>query len=125
MIFSCALSMVIPLRTLLIGLGKTPVFAMLIAAIGCYEGMRVHGSADSVGQQTTRSVVLAIFFIIVADAIFSIIFSKDGFMMTTDDNIIEVTNLSTYLGDTWVNKNLNLTVKRGEIPCNCGWEWRG
>jgi phospholipid/cholesterol/gamma-HCH transport system ATP-binding protein len=36
-------------------------------------------------------------------------------MMTTDDNIIEVKDLSTYLGDTWVNKNLNLTVKRGEI----------
>jgi phospholipid/cholesterol/gamma-HCH transport system permease protein len=69
---------VIPLRTLLIGLGKTPVFAMLIATIGCFEGMRVHGSADSVGQQTTRSVVLAIFFIIVADAIFSIVFSKMG-----------------------------------------------
>jgi phospholipid/cholesterol/gamma-HCH transport system permease protein len=67
---------VIPLRTLLIGLGKAPVFAMLIATIGCFEGMRVHGSADSVGQQTTRSVVLSIFFIIVADAIFSIIFNK-------------------------------------------------
>ena len=67
---------VIPLRTLLIGLGKAPVFALLIASIGCFEGMRVHGSADSVGQQTTRSVVLAIFFIIVVDAIFSILFSK-------------------------------------------------
>jgi phospholipid/cholesterol/gamma-HCH transport system permease protein len=67
---------VIPLRTLLIGLGKAPVFALLISAIGCFEGMRVHGSADSVGQQTTRSVVLSIFFIIVADAIFSIIFNK-------------------------------------------------
>jgi phospholipid/cholesterol/gamma-HCH transport system permease protein len=67
---------VIPVRTLLIGLGKAPVFAMLIAGIGCFEGMRVHGSADSVGQQTTRSVVLSIFFIIVADALFSIIFNK-------------------------------------------------
>lgn len=67
---------VIPLKTLFIGLGKAPVFALLIAAIGCFEGMRVRGSADSVGQQTTRSVVLSIFFIIVADAIFSVIFSK-------------------------------------------------
>jgi phospholipid/cholesterol/gamma-HCH transport system permease protein len=67
---------VIPLKTLLIGLGKAPVFAMLIASIGCFEGMRVAGSADSVGKQTTRSVVLSIFFIIVADAIFSVIFSK-------------------------------------------------
>lgn len=67
---------VIPLKTLLIGLGKTPVFALIIASIGCFEGMRVEGSADSVGRNTTRSVVLAIFFIIVADAIFSVIFSK-------------------------------------------------
>jgi phospholipid/cholesterol/gamma-HCH transport system permease protein len=67
---------VVALKTLIIGLGKAPVFAMLIASIGCFEGMRVAGSADSVGKQTTRSVVLAIFFIIVADAIFSIVLSK-------------------------------------------------
>lgn len=67
---------VIPLRSLIIGLGKAPVFALIIASIGCFEGMNVKNNADSVGQNTTRSVVLAIFFIIVADAIFSIIFSK-------------------------------------------------
>lgn len=67
---------VIPLRTLIIGLGKAPVFALIIASIGCFQGMQVKNSADSVGQNTTRSVVLAIFFIIVADAVFSIIFSK-------------------------------------------------
>ncbi|MBV8802946.1 MAG: MlaE family lipid ABC transporter permease subunit [Gammaproteobacteria bacterium] len=66
----------IPLRALIIGLGKAPVFALLIASISCFQGMRVRSSADSVGTQTTRSVVLAIFFIIVADAIFSVIFSK-------------------------------------------------
>lgn len=67
---------VIPLRSFVIGIGKAPVFALLIASIGCFQGMQVKNSADSVGQNTTRSVVLAIFFIIVADAIFSIIFSK-------------------------------------------------
>jgi len=66
----------IPMRALLIGLGKAPVFALLIGSIGCFQGMKVAGGADSVGKQTTRSVVLAIFFIIVADAIFSIIFSR-------------------------------------------------
>jgi len=66
----------IPLRALLIGIGKAPVFALLIGSIGCFEGMQVGGSADSVGKKTTRSVVLAIFFIIVADAIFSVIFSE-------------------------------------------------
>ena len=67
---------VVPMRALLIGLGKAPIFALIIASIGCYQGVRVEGSAESVGQNTTRSVVLAIFFIIVADAIFSVIFSK-------------------------------------------------
>jgi phospholipid/cholesterol/gamma-HCH transport system permease protein len=67
---------VIPLRALLIGLLKAPVFALIIASVGCYQGMRVGGSAASVGTNTTRSVVLSIFFIIVADAIFSIIFSE-------------------------------------------------
>ena len=67
---------VIPLRALLIGLGKAPVFALVISSIGCYQGMQVEGGAESVGKNTTRSVVLSIFFIIVVDAIFSIILSK-------------------------------------------------
>jgi len=66
----------IPLRSLIIGLGKAPVFALLIASIGCFQGMQVEGSAESVGTKTTRSVVLGIFFIILADAFFSIVFSK-------------------------------------------------
>lgn len=67
---------VIPLKTLLIGLGKAPVFALIIASIGCYQGVQVKGSAESLGLNTTRSVVLAIFFILVADAMFSVIFSE-------------------------------------------------
>lgn len=67
---------VIPLKNLLIGLGKAPVFALIIGSVGCFQGMEVKGSADSVGRNTTRSVVLSIFFIIVVDAIFSVIFSK-------------------------------------------------
>lgn len=67
---------VIPLKSLIIGLCKAPVFALIIGSVGCYQGIQVAGNADSVGRNTTRSVVLAIFFIIVADAIFSIIFSK-------------------------------------------------
>lgn len=67
---------VIPLRSLIIGLGKAPVFALIIASIGCFQGMKVKDSADSLGENTTRSVVLSIFFIIVADALFSVILSK-------------------------------------------------
>lgn len=69
---------VVPVKSLLIGIGKAPVFGLLIASIGCFQGMQVGGSADSVGKQTTKSVVQAIFFIIIADALFSILFSKFG-----------------------------------------------
>jgi phospholipid/cholesterol/gamma-HCH transport system permease protein len=64
------------MRAFIIGLGKAPIFALIISSVGCYEGMSVKDNADSVGANTTRSVVLGIFFIIVADALFSIIFSK-------------------------------------------------
>lgn len=66
----------VPLKALIIGLGKAPVFALIIASIGCYQGMAVRNTADSIGINTTKSVVLAIFFIILADAAFSIIFSR-------------------------------------------------
>lgn len=56
------------------GMIKSPVFGFIIAAIGCFEGLQVRGSAESVGQLTTRSVVESIFCVIVLDAVFSIIF---------------------------------------------------
>ena len=65
----------ISLTSYLIGLGKAPVFAIIIALVGCYQGFQVTGSADSVGRQTTVSVVQSIFLVIVTDALFSIVFS--------------------------------------------------
>ena len=56
----------------LFGIVKTPVFAAIITLVGCYSGFQAEGSANSVGRQTTASVVQAIFLIIIADAIFSI-----------------------------------------------------
>lgn len=56
------------------GIAKAPVFAMIIALVGCYRGFQVGGSADSVGTQTTISVVQSIFLVIVTDAVFSIVF---------------------------------------------------
>jgi len=66
----------VAIKHFFIGVGKAPVFALIIASIGCFQGMQVTGTAESVGRLTTRSVVLCIFFIIVADAIFSVIFSR-------------------------------------------------
>ena len=62
----------------LVGMTKAPFFAMIIALIGCYEGFRVTGSAASVGQLTTKSVVKSIFMVIIVDALFSIFFSTVG-----------------------------------------------
>ena len=59
----------------MIGIGKAPVFAVIIAMVGCFQGFRTKGGADSVGRQTTRSVVQSIFLVIVADALFSVAFS--------------------------------------------------
>ncbi len=59
----------------MLGIGKAPIFAGIIAVVGCFQGLRTHGGADAVGQQTTRSVVQSIFLVIVADALLSIVFS--------------------------------------------------
>ncbi len=66
----------ISLSSFLVGIGKSLMFAMIVALVGCFQGFRVEGSADSVGRQTTVSVVQAIFLVILVDAFFSIVFSR-------------------------------------------------
>lgn len=61
-----------------IGMIKAPIFALVIVSIGCMQGMLAQGGADAVGVRTTRSVVQAIFLVIIIDAVFSIIFSQAG-----------------------------------------------
>ncbi len=65
----------ITLTHFLVGMVKAPFFAYIIGIVGCYEGLRVSGSAESVGRMTTKSVVESIFLVIIADALFSILFS--------------------------------------------------
>jgi len=60
------------------GLVKSMVFGFLIATVGCFRGMQVSGGAESVGKFTTASVVSAIFLIIIADSVFTFIFSALG-----------------------------------------------
>ncbi len=64
--------------TFMIGVGKAPVFAVIIAIVGCYQGFKVEGSAESVGLHTTISVVQSIFLVIIVDAMFSVTFSLMG-----------------------------------------------
>lgn len=68
----------VQLWTFGVGMLKAPFFAFIIATIGCLKGMQVTGSAEKVGEMTTSAVVQAIFIVILADAIFSVIFSKMG-----------------------------------------------
>ena len=70
---------VTPLSDLVIGLIKAPVFGIIIAMMGCFQGLQVSGNAESVGERTTRAVVESIFAVIVLDALFAVFFSALGY----------------------------------------------
>jgi phospholipid/cholesterol/gamma-HCH transport system permease protein len=76
--FLAQLDAAITIETFLVGMVKAPVFAFLIAMVGCYEGLKVERNAESVGRLTTQSVVVSIFLVIVFDALFSVVFSYLG-----------------------------------------------
>jgi phospholipid/cholesterol/gamma-HCH transport system permease protein len=61
-----------------VGMIKSPVFAAIIALVGCMHGLKVSGSAESVGKETTASVVKSIFLVLMFDGLFSIYFQKVG-----------------------------------------------
>ncbi len=67
---------VVPITDLYVGLVKAPVFGLIIAIAGCYQGMQVKGNAEEVGLRTTAAVVQAIFMVIVLDAMFAIFFEQ-------------------------------------------------
>ncbi|MFZ2004315.1 MAG: MlaE family lipid ABC transporter permease subunit [Stellaceae bacterium] len=73
--FLTQLQSAVTTTTLWVGVVKAPFFAAIIALVGCYEGLNVTRSAESVGRLTTQSVVESIFFVIVTDAAFSVVFS--------------------------------------------------
>jgi phospholipid/cholesterol/gamma-HCH transport system permease protein len=64
------------LRHFWVGLSKAPVMAVVIAAIGCRQGMLVGGDVESLGRRVTTAVVHAIFSIIMIDAAFAIVFME-------------------------------------------------
>jgi len=61
-----------------VGLIKSPFMALVIGIVACAEGLKVKGSAESLGAQTTASVVKSIFSVIVMDGVFAIFFSAIG-----------------------------------------------
>jgi phospholipid/cholesterol/gamma-HCH transport system permease protein len=69
---------VVAIKHFFIGIVKGPFFAFLIATIGIYRGLMVKDDTQSIGFNTTKSVVESIFAVIVCDAIFSIAFTNLG-----------------------------------------------
>ncbi|WP_439529744.1 ABC transporter permease [Pannonibacter sp.] len=65
----------VTMQTFLVGMVKAPFMALIIGLIACVEGLKVGGSADSLGRHTTMSVVKAIFLVIVVDGLFAIFFA--------------------------------------------------
>ena len=71
---------VVPLTDILTGLIKAPVFGLIIAMAGCYQGMPVEGNAEEVGLRTTSAVVQSIFLVIVINAFFAVFFAAIGWV---------------------------------------------
>ncbi|KKW94150.1 MULTISPECIES: MlaE family lipid ABC transporter permease subunit [Sphingobium] len=69
---------VVPIHDLWVGLIKAPVFGVIIALAGCFQGMQVKANAEEVGLRTTSAVVQAIFLVIVLDAFFAVFFTWVG-----------------------------------------------
>ncbi|KVE26891.1 ABC transporter permease [Burkholderia singularis] len=76
--FVRSLPSVVPIANLWIGLGKGIVFGMLIALVACHFGFRIKANSQSLGEGTTTSVVTSITVVILADAVFAILFQNVG-----------------------------------------------
>jgi len=76
--FLARIQEVVPLYDFYVGMVKAPVFGLIIALAGCYQGMQVQGNAEEVGLRTTAAVVQAIFTVIVLDAFFAMFFTEIG-----------------------------------------------
>ncbi|HEX8217514.1 MAG TPA: MlaE family lipid ABC transporter permease subunit [Allosphingosinicella sp.] len=59
---------------------KAPVFGLIIAMAGCFQGLQVEGNAEAVGLRTTAAVVQAIFLVVVLDAFFAVFFTSLGWL---------------------------------------------
>ena len=76
--FALKLPEVVPLLNVYIGLGKSAVFGVMIALIACHFGFRIKPNTESLGNETTNSVVAAITVVIMVDAVFAILFMNVG-----------------------------------------------
>ena len=75
-LFLGRMSAQVDIRHFWLGIGKSPVMAMVIAAIGCRQGMEVGGDVEQLGRRVTQAVVQALFAIIIIDAVFALIYME-------------------------------------------------
>ncbi|MFC3098536.1 MlaE family ABC transporter permease [Alteraurantiacibacter palmitatis] len=78
--FLARIQEVVPIHDFYVGMAKAPVFGLIVAMSGCYQGLQVRGNAEEVGARTTKAVVQAIFMVIVLDAFFAVFFSEIGWV---------------------------------------------
>jgi phospholipid/cholesterol/gamma-HCH transport system permease protein len=78
--FIRSLPSVVPVANLYLGLGKGVAFGMLIALVGCHFGLRIKPNSQSLGEGTTTSVVSSITVVMLADAVFAIMFQRIGLL---------------------------------------------
>jgi len=76
--FFTALPRAVQVSNLTLAMGKSVVFGVLIALIGCHYGLRVKPNTESLGQGTTASVVTSIAMVILVDAVFALVFKDVG-----------------------------------------------
>lgn len=77
-IFVARLHEAVSIKSFEVGMIKAPFMALAIGIVACSEGLRVKGSAESLGRQTTVSVVKSIFLVIVLDGVFAVFFASIG-----------------------------------------------
>lgn len=77
-LFTARLTEVVDVKHFWVGMVKAPVYGLVVAIIGCRQGLAVGGSVESLGSRTTTSVVQAIFTVIFLDAIFAMLFLQMG-----------------------------------------------
>lgn len=76
LVFTARIQDYVPITHFWVGISKAPIFGLVVALIGCRQGLLVGGSVQSLGHHTTTSVVQAIFSIIVIDAVFAIFYME-------------------------------------------------
>ncbi|MFZ0175580.1 MAG: ABC transporter permease, partial [Pseudolabrys sp.] len=77
-VFLSRLREAVTTTTFEVGMIKAPFMALVIGVVACVEGLQVQGSAESLGEKTTNSVVKSIFLVIVLDGVFAMFFASIG-----------------------------------------------